>query len=142
MPIPPFLIALIISTFLRAQLAATAAAELSVELGQPTYNPISSLASLMQSQPTYNHISNLASLLQNQPQSQRLSSDAQEYLDAHNNIRRKKGVPPLQWDEKLAQYAQRWADQGVNECNPHHHSGGRMGRITCGSSTTRERRPR
>ncbi|KAI8556494.1 hypothetical protein RHMOL_Rhmol05G0257300 [Rhododendron molle] len=125
MPIPPFLKALIISTFLLAQLAA--AAELSVELGQPTYNSISNLASLVQNQPTYNHISNLASLLQNQPQSQRLSSDAQEYLDAHNNIRRKKGVPPLQWDEKLAQYAQHWADQSVNECNPHHHSGGPYG---------------
>ncbi|XP_058215286.1 pathogenesis-related protein 1A-like [Rhododendron vialii] len=129
MPIPPFLKALIISTFLLAQLAA--AAELSLELGQPTYNPNSNLASLVQNQPlgqpTHNAISNLVSLLHNQPHSQRLSSDAQEYLNAHNNIRHKKGVPPLQWDEKLAQYAQRWAEQGVNECNPHHHSDGPYG---------------
>lgn len=28
------------------------------------------------------------------------SSDAQEYLDAHNNFRRKKGVPPVEFTEQ------------------------------------------
>ncbi|KAF7142238.1 hypothetical protein RHSIM_Rhsim05G0184600 [Rhododendron simsii] len=106
MSIPPFFIALIIiSTFLHGQLVSV---ESSVERGQPTHNPIRNLIS-------------------NQRQSQHLSSDAQEYVNAHNTIRRKKGVPPLQWDGKLAQYAQHWADQSVNECNPHHHSHGPYG---------------
>ncbi|KAE9447859.1 hypothetical protein C3L33_20238, partial [Rhododendron williamsianum] len=74
MSILPLLKALIIiSTFLHAQLVDV---ESSVERGQPTHNSIPNLIS-------------------NQQQSQRLSSDAQEYLNAHNRIRRKKGVPPL-----------------------------------------------
>ncbi|KAL6987514.1 hypothetical protein U1Q18_013258 [Sarracenia purpurea var. burkii] len=61
---------------------------------------------------------------------QSLSSDAAEYLDAHNQMRRNKGEPPLQWDNYLAKYAQDWAHQRINDCNPHHHSGGPYGENT------------
>jgi pathogenesis-related protein 1 len=33
-----------------------------------------------------------------------------EMLDAHNGIRARVGVPPLQWSDELAAYAQKWAD--------------------------------
>ncbi|KAH7866645.1 hypothetical protein Vadar_023172 [Vaccinium darrowii] len=108
MPIPLFLKALIISTFLHALLGPV---ESSV-VGAP--------------QSGSDIVANLIPL----PQNQSLTSDAQAYLDAHNAIRRAKGVPPLQWDPKLAQYAKNWADQSVNECNPHHHSGGPYGENT------------
>ncbi|KAI7978851.1 hypothetical protein LOK49_Contig711G00001 [Camellia lanceoleosa] len=67
---------------------------------------------------------------QHQQQQQKLSLDAQEYLTAHNEIRSKKGVGPLQWDEKLAKFAQSWAEQRVNDCNSKHHSGGPYGENT------------
>jgi pathogenesis-related protein 1 len=39
------------------------------------------------------------------------SCAAQEILAAHNAARAKQNVPPLEWSEKLAQYAQEWADK-------------------------------
>lgn len=35
---------------------------------------------------------------------------AAQMLDAHNAVRARTGVPPLQWSEQLANYAQQWAD--------------------------------
>ncbi|KAI8016496.1 hypothetical protein LOK49_LG05G01308 [Camellia lanceoleosa] len=67
---------------------------------------------------------------QQQQQQQKLSSEAQEYLAAHNDFRRKKGVGPLQWDENLAKYSARWAAQHVNDCNPRNHSFGQYGENT------------
>ncbi|KAL7248237.1 hypothetical protein ACSBR2_003030 [Camellia fascicularis] len=65
-----------------------------------------------------------------QQQQQKLSSEAQEYLAAHNDFRRKKGVGPLQWDENLAKYSARWAALHVNDCNPRNHSFGQYGENT------------
>ncbi|CAL5388093.1 unnamed protein product [Camellia sinensis] len=66
----------------------------------------------------------------NPKQQQKLSSEAQEYLAAHNDFRRKKGVGPLQWDENLAKYSARWAALHVNDCNPRNHSFGQYGENT------------
>lgn len=35
---------------------------------------------------------------------------AREMLGAHNSVRSKVGVPPLQWSPDLAAYSQKWAD--------------------------------
>ena len=61
---------------------------------------------------------------------QKLSSEAAEYLAAHNQVRQMKGMPPLQWDEKLAKYAQAWAEQRIDDCDHKHHSGGPYGENT------------
>ncbi|KAF8724808.1 hypothetical protein HU200_020746 [Digitaria exilis] len=34
---------------------------------------------------------------------------AHEFLEAHNALRAKYGVPPLRWSSKLARYARRWS---------------------------------
>lgn len=39
-----------------------------------------------------------------------LPIDTGEMLAAHNAVRRKVGVPPLVWSERLAVFAQQWAD--------------------------------
>lgn len=39
------------------------------------------------------------------------SSMQQEMLNAHNQWRAKVGVPPLQWSNELASYAQEWANK-------------------------------
>ncbi|CAN4121650.1 unnamed protein product [Withania somnifera] len=46
----------------------------------------------------------------------------QEYLEAHNNLRRSVGMPPLQWDVKLAAHAYNWANQRKADCNYKLHS--------------------
>ncbi|WMV44854.1 hypothetical protein MTR67_038239 [Solanum verrucosum] len=50
-----------------------------------------------------------------------------EYLKAHNDLRSSVGVPPLQWDEKLAAYAYDWATQRREDCNYREHSTGPYG---------------
>ncbi|KAK3006710.1 hypothetical protein RJ639_017807 [Escallonia herrerae] len=57
----------------------------------------------------------------------RLSFEDQEYLKAHNTFRAKRGVRPLQWDAKLAQYARNWAVQRSYDCVANHHSNGPYG---------------
>ncbi|KAK4349068.1 hypothetical protein RND71_031823 [Anisodus tanguticus] len=43
----------------------------------------------------------------------------EEFLKAHNNLRSSVGVPPLQWDAKLATYAYDWVTQRKEDCvNP------------------------
>lgn len=39
-----------------------------------------------------------------------------QYLAPHNKIRAKLGLPPLQWSEQLARYAQWWAHQRQGDC--------------------------
>ncbi|TMW94309.1 hypothetical protein EJD97_010441 [Solanum chilense] len=51
----------------------------------------------------------------------------QEYLKAHNDLRSSVGVPPLEWDEKLAAYAYDWAVQRKEDCNYRQHSTGPYG---------------
>lgn len=44
------------------------------------------------------------------------------FTEAHNKYRRETGVPDLEWDTKLAAYAQEWADhlKSANGCNMKH----------------------
>ncbi|XP_060206192.1 pathogenesis-related protein PRB1-3-like [Lycium barbarum] len=51
----------------------------------------------------------------------------QEFLKAHNNLRKSVGVPPLEWDAKLAAYAYDWATQRKEDCDYRHHSPGPYG---------------
>ncbi|XP_047307370.1 pathogenesis-related protein 1C-like [Impatiens glandulifera] len=57
-----------------------------------------------------------------QSSSGQLTPDAQEYVDAHNQIRSERGIPPLSWDPTLATFAQYWASQRADDCNPFVHS--------------------
>ncbi|XP_057987124.1 G-type lectin S-receptor-like serine/threonine-protein kinase LECRK3 isoform X2 [Hevea brasiliensis] len=41
---------------------------------------------------------------------------AQDYLDAHNQARADVGVGPLIWDDKVAAYAQNYANQRISDC--------------------------
>ncbi|KAA8545730.1 hypothetical protein F0562_020819 [Nyssa sinensis] len=50
----------------------------------------------------------------------------QDYLDAHNTARAQVGVGPMTWDNTVAAYAQRYANQRIGDCNPVH-SGGPYG---------------
>ncbi|XP_047043883.1 pathogenesis-related protein 1A-like [Lolium rigidum] len=43
-------------------------------------------------------------------------SMAKEFLDAHNRVRAKYGVPPLRWSNKLARYARRWSAARRYDC--------------------------
>lgn len=47
---------------------------------------------------------------------------AKGFLEAHNQVRTASGVPPLSWNQDLADYAQQWADELKygNECAPMH----------------------
>ena len=44
---------------------------------------------------------------------------------AHNHYRRKTGVPPLQWSDKIAAYSQKWANylRNKNGCRMKHRAG-------------------
>ncbi|KAL3531871.1 hypothetical protein ACH5RR_005392 [Cinchona calisaya] len=50
--------------------------------------------------------------------------EQQEYVKAHNDLRRTLGVPPLQWDPKLALSAHLWGLQRQKDCNYRAHSVG------------------
>ncbi|GMY38828.1 pathogenesis-related protein 1-like [Fagus crenata] len=55
------------------------------------------------------------------------AQDSQEdYLNAQNAARAKVGVPPLTWDNKVAAYAQNYANQRIGDCKLVH-SGGPYG---------------
>lgn len=45
------------------------------------------------------------------PAGKKLEPTAQAYIDAHNKYRAKHCAPPLEWSDKLAQVAQRWANE-------------------------------
>ncbi|KAI5682046.1 hypothetical protein M9H77_03274 [Catharanthus roseus] len=53
--------------------------------------------------------------------------EQQQYLKAHNEIRQKLGVPPLQWDANLTWYAHSWAIKRREDCNYRNHSQGKYG---------------
>ncbi|XP_062177937.1 pathogenesis-related protein 1-like [Alnus glutinosa] len=50
----------------------------------------------------------------------------QDYLKAHNDARRAVGVPALTWDNKVAAYAQKYANKRIGDCSLVH-SGGPYG---------------
>ncbi|XP_062180683.1 pathogenesis-related protein PRB1-3-like [Phragmites australis] len=45
---------------------------------------------------------------------------AHEFLEAHNRVRAKYGVPTLRWSSKLARYARRWSSLRRFDCVPMH----------------------
>jgi hypothetical protein len=56
----------------------------------------------------------------NQQQQHHATADgpgvAHEFLEAHNRVRAKYGVPPLRWSNKLARYARRWSSLRRFDC--------------------------
>ncbi|KAF4382015.1 hypothetical protein G4B88_006647 [Cannabis sativa] len=57
----------------------------------------------------------------------------QDYLNAHNSARSAVGVGNLVWDNTLASYALRYANEHIGDCRLVH-SGGRYGENLAGSS--------
>jgi uncharacterized protein YkwD len=55
------------------------------------------------------------------------SGIAQEMLAAHNQWRSQVGVPPLQWSNQLANYAQEWADRLAAQNTFEHRQNNRYG---------------
>nr|DAD38891.1 TPA_asm: hypothetical protein HUJ06_013213 [Nelumbo nucifera] len=47
----------------------------------------------------------------------------QDYINAHNEARRAVGVGPMTWDNTLAGYAQRYANQRIGDCAMKHSNG-------------------
>jgi uncharacterized protein YkwD len=41
---------------------------------------------------------------------------AREFVDAHNELRARYGVPPMKWDRKLARQARRWSNRMRKDC--------------------------
>lgn len=54
---------------------------------------------------------------------QRPKIDEKAMLDRHNYYREKVGVPPLEWSDELADYAQSWADHLAKSCDMYHSKG-------------------
>ncbi|KAJ9159333.1 hypothetical protein P3X46_024843 [Hevea brasiliensis] len=47
----------------------------------------------------------------------------QDYLNVHNQARADVGLGPLTWDDKVAAYAQNYANQRIGDCNLVHSDG-------------------
>ncbi|KAE8766408.1 Pathogenesis-related protein 1A [Hordeum vulgare] len=52
---------------------------------------------------------------------------AKEFLEAHNRVRAKYGVPPLRWSNKLSRYARRWSAARRFDCVMMHSVGSPYG---------------
>lgn len=52
---------------------------------------------------------------------------AHEFLEAHNRVRARYGVPPLRWSNKLAKYARRWSSARRFDCVLMHSPGSPYG---------------
>ncbi|XP_059313863.1 basic form of pathogenesis-related protein 1-like [Lycium ferocissimum] len=50
----------------------------------------------------------------------------QDYLNAHNAARRRVGVGPMKWDNRVAAFAQNYANKRIGDCRMQH-SGGPYG---------------
>ncbi|CAK9145001.1 unnamed protein product [Ilex paraguariensis] len=55
--------------------------------------------------------------------SSQAQNSPQDYLNAHNAARSQVGAGPLTWDNKVASYAQNYANQRINDCNLKHSQG-------------------
>ncbi|KAF3649586.1 putative basic form of pathogenesis-related protein 1-like [Capsicum annuum] len=55
--------------------------------------------------------------------SQAQNSPQQNFLNAHNTARRQVGVSPMTWDNRLAAYAQNYANQRIGDCDMIHSHG-------------------
>ena len=51
-----------------------------------------------------------------------LNTEQQDYLRAHNDIRKSMNIPPLAWDPKLAAVAHTWAEKRRGDCDHRSHS--------------------
>ncbi|KAJ4823026.1 hypothetical protein Tsubulata_009232 [Turnera subulata] len=62
--------------------------------------------------------------------------EKQEYLDSHNAARKAVGVPPLTWNQTLADYAQNYANklESTNNCQLKHSEGSPYGENLAWSS--------
>lgn len=47
----------------------------------------------------------------------------QDFVDTHNSIRAEVGVGPITWNDTVAAYAQRYADERIHDCNMDHSMG-------------------
>ena len=55
-----------------------------------------------------------------------------EFMKLHNDARAEVGVPPLQWDDKLAAYAQQWAENTAARSKMEHRPDGKYGENLAG----------
>jgi len=55
------------------------------------------------------------------------SLNKQQLLERHNYYREQVNVPPLKWSEKLAKYAQEWADKLAKKCELKHRTEDKFG---------------
>ncbi|XP_047960106.1 pathogenesis-related protein 1-like isoform X2 [Salvia hispanica] len=51
-----------------------------------------------------------------------MNLEQQDYLEAHNELRESAGMPPLEWDAKLAASAHDWAEKRRGDCDYRMHS--------------------
>ncbi|VVB02114.1 unnamed protein product [Arabis nemorensis] len=58
---------------------------------------------------------------------------SQDYVNGHNQARAEVGVGPIQWDERVAEFARSYANQRTGDCNLIH-SGGPYGENLAKSS--------
>lgn len=58
--------------------------------------------------------------------SSQAQNSPQDYLNPHNEARRQVGVGPMTWDNRLAAFAQNYANQRAGDCRMQH-SGGPYG---------------
>ncbi|XP_055816009.1 basic form of pathogenesis-related protein 1-like [Solanum dulcamara] len=60
------------------------------------------------------------------PSISQAQNSPQDYLNAHNAARRQVGVGPMRWDNRLAAFAQNYANKRAGDCRMQH-SGGPYG---------------
>ncbi|KAK9949961.1 hypothetical protein M0R45_005468 [Rubus argutus] len=64
--------------------------------------------------------------------------DDSGFLKAHNEARAEVGVPPLQWNETLAEYAQNYANQRAEDCAMEHSNSPYAESLSSGKDMTGE----
>jgi uncharacterized protein YkwD len=52
---------------------------------------------------------------------------SREFVDGHNKVRQRYGVPPVKWNNKLARHARRWSNAMRKDCQLMHSAGHNYG---------------
>ncbi|GJN32582.1 hypothetical protein PR202_gb21096 [Eleusine coracana subsp. coracana] len=52
---------------------------------------------------------------------------SRQFVDGHNKVRERYGVPPMKWNNKLARYARRWSNAMRKDCQLLHSGGNSYG---------------
>ncbi|GJN34299.1 hypothetical protein PR202_gb22948 [Eleusine coracana subsp. coracana] len=52
---------------------------------------------------------------------------SRQFVDGHNKVRERYGVPPMKWNNKLARYARRWSNAMRKDCQLLHSAGNNYG---------------